>query len=419
MHTVVDALGPEWVMQSARSEDVERIAQFNEQIFRPSIGVWTRTLLTGNHPTVSASDFVLIENSFTGEIAASLALVTQKWLFEGIPINVAQIELVGTAVEYRGRGLVRKEMIWFDHKAKEKKCLLGCVQGVPTLYKKLGYHFAIDLKVGAMLWLDQMPGATTNGGCKVRAASLGDVVDLVNLHNANLQHLAIRSEMNEALWTYQELQPPDSEHACETYVLESADGIDGYMRLGRYLRLGRLVVRELVCKTYDDMIKALHFAGQLAREQELPSILLRMQMSHPAVQIVRSWGAQNLEPYAWQVHVFDWLAFFDLILPVLERRLAGTLLYNTSRELLIEIADEGNGLYLRLHRGRVAAIELVSGREIWHLSVTRPLLTALVMGYRTRAELETQHIEMKSDPSSRYLIDILFPRRPAYVYETY
>lgn len=412
-------LEPDWVVRLAGGDDIERIVCFNERVFRPTVGHWARTILSGTHPTVSSGDFVLVENAESGKIAASLAFIAQRWLFENIPINVAQVEFVGTAEEYRGQGLMRMAMRWFEQRAKEKNCALACVQGVPTLYQKLGYHFAIDLKGGVQLWLDQIPEGDGKGDLQMRAACVDDTTRLVALHDTNFQYLAIRSEMNEALWLYQEQQPADSEHAYETYVFQTGGVASGYLRIRRHSRQHGLVIRELAVGCFEDLLDSLRLAAGLARARGLPCLILQMPISHPVLQIAQSWGAQIIPPYAWQVRVLDWTSFFNLLVPVLEQRLAGTLFDHLNADLWIAVSDENYALRLRFADGRFVMLEQVGEPKAWQLKTTRSHLTALVMGYRSRAVLEAQHLEMQSQPASRYLLDILFPQRLAYIYETY
>jgi GNAT superfamily N-acetyltransferase len=408
-----------WRIRSASVEDIDRIANFNTQIFRPSVGMWARSILAGLHPTVTPDDFVLIEDQSSGVIAASLALIVQTWLIEGVPIRVGQVEFVGTAAECRGRGLASMGMKWFEQRAREKGCLLGCVQGVPTLYQKLGYHFAVDLKGGVRLGVDQVPLSIAEH--KVQALPLveNEYAAAVALHTATLGFLAVRSEMTLPLCRYQEQQSEESEHAYETFGLKSEGQLVGYLRFRRFSRLNALVLRECAFASYPALVRGLAWTAELARERGFSSMVLQLPMGHPAIQIAQTWGTQVISPFAWQVRVFDWAAFLRLVAPVLEQRLMMSALHDLTGELIIHLADENISWCLQFEKGRLASVGRAESQAIWHLKLTQPTLTALVLGYRSRSDLEHVYLETQCEPSSRYMTDVLFPRRESFVYEAY
>ncbi|HEY5726495.1 MAG TPA: GNAT family N-acetyltransferase [Methylomirabilota bacterium] len=110
-------LGDGLVLRRATKADAEALAAFNaDQIrfqdapapFLP-LGVWTRDLLEGRHPTFTPDDGLIVEETKSGAIVSSMLLVSQSWAYGGVPIPVGQTELVGTRPEYRGRGLVRTQ----------------------------------------------------------------------------------------------------------------------------------------------------------------------------------------------------------------------------------------------------------------------------------------------------------------------
>ena len=381
--------------------------------------MWLRGMLDGSHPTVVPSDFVMIEDQSSEAIAASLSIITQTWLFEGVPIRVGQVEFVGTDVTARGYGLARMAMKWFEQRALEKGCLLGCVQGIPTFYQKLGYHFAVDLKGGMRLGVDQVPFVLAND--QVSVAPLGEdaYAEAVALHNATLRFLAVRSEMTLPLWQYQEQQSAESEHAYETFGLRSEEKLVGYVRLQRFSRLNALVVRECAFTTYAALVHGLVWIAQLARQRSFSSVVLQLPTGHPAVQLAQTWGAQAIQPYAWQVRVFDWATFFAMATPVLERRLAMSFLHDLTGAIIIHLSDENTNWRFLFTQGRLTSVAQEEAHGTWHLKVPRSLLTALVLGYRARINLEHAYLETQSDPGSRYILDILFPSRESFVYEVY
>ena len=54
------------------------------------VGVWTADLLRGDHPTMGADDFTIVEDTTTGKIVSSMNLIPQTWRYEGIPFGVGR-----------------------------------------------------------------------------------------------------------------------------------------------------------------------------------------------------------------------------------------------------------------------------------------------------------------------------------------
>jgi len=73
------------------------------------MAAWTRDLFEGRHPTFTPDQATVVEHRPSGTIVSSVLLVSQIWSFAGIGVRVGQPELVGTHVDYRGRGLVRAQ----------------------------------------------------------------------------------------------------------------------------------------------------------------------------------------------------------------------------------------------------------------------------------------------------------------------
>src|SRR5690349_106943 len=97
-------LGDGLILRRATAADIEALAAFNAQIFRWSdedgpnegMGIWTRDLMRGGHPTVGVDDMTVVEDQESGAIISSLVLISQRWSYGGIPIEVGRPELVGT-----------------------------------------------------------------------------------------------------------------------------------------------------------------------------------------------------------------------------------------------------------------------------------------------------------------------------------
>ena len=89
-------------MRRSTTEDAERLADFHALVqidpgqVPPNMNIhaWIMDLMDGSHPTFDPGDFLLVEDTATGEIASSMCLISQVWAYGGVPIKVGQPELV-------------------------------------------------------------------------------------------------------------------------------------------------------------------------------------------------------------------------------------------------------------------------------------------------------------------------------------
>ena len=97
-HGLPVALGDGMLLKTAcNTHDAERVAAFNASVHKDeAIAVFTRWRLGGTHPTVRVSDFLFVEDTKSHEIVSTLGLVVQPRTYEGIPLQVGHVELVGT-----------------------------------------------------------------------------------------------------------------------------------------------------------------------------------------------------------------------------------------------------------------------------------------------------------------------------------
>src|SRR5687768_12015633 len=78
------------LLRQATINDMEKIAAFNALIhgysssYGDRIAHWTKELISENHPTTKAEDFILVEDSKTGEIVSSLNLISQTFRYADI-----------------------------------------------------------------------------------------------------------------------------------------------------------------------------------------------------------------------------------------------------------------------------------------------------------------------------------------------
>ena len=423
LRVLVDGLRLQ-VAGSAR--DVARAAEFNASVHQDkAVGVFTRWKLSGTHPTVAFSDCLFVEDTQSGQIVSSLCLMPQTWTYEGLPLTVGEVALVGTHLDFRCQGLIRAQMDAIDRMLGARGCLLSCIEGIPYFYKQFGYEYAVPLGSCARLELDQVPHLAAGRAEPVTIRHMNvdtDLQQVMALYDAHAAELSIASLRDEALWRYQESAPPGIPEPPETYVVEDAVGILGYFRLrknmwGPLLEFAEAVVRPagLTWGNQDAWLAMLRFARVQAMARDYTQLCFALPQSHLLLCIARQLGAQSERQYAWQVRVVDCAAFFRHIAAALEKRLARSPLAGFTGHLDVNTMP----LVVRLQfvQGRLALVTQATepqGQVV--LRMPPMLLTQLLLGYRNCQEIMDCSLDAWVHPQALQLVDILFPTTESFVY---
>ena len=173
-------------------------------------------------------------------------------------------------------------------------------------------------------------------------------------------------------------------------------------------------MREAITTTYDDSMAALRFAKRLAREQGQARLAINGTPSQPIIKTACYLGAQPNKPYAWQVRIPHRVRFLQRIAPVLERRLAASMLAGLTQTLHLNFYEEA--VELEFVRGKLAEVRSVGFSD--RREIRLPPLTAvrLLLGYQSREELSAYRPDLSVRASLQPVMDVLFPKVESYVY---
>ncbi len=205
-------LGDGLVMRRATSQDRERVADFhantllglNETPPLERLRGFVLDLMSGNHPTTGAGDFILVEDTATGKIVSSMVLMSQTWTYEGIPFPFGQPDIVSTDPAYRRRGLVRAQMNEVHRWSAERGELVLGITGIPWYYRQFGYEMALNLDGYRQGHRSQVPRLRDGEAepYRFRAATVDDVPFMMAMYGQAASRSVIASVRDEALWRY-------------------------------------------------------------------------------------------------------------------------------------------------------------------------------------------------------------------------
>ncbi len=433
-------------LRLAAPEDADDLVAFNNRIHEDeAVGIWTRDLMFGDHPTTSADDFALVEDA-EGNILSSTVLIPQTWVYEGIPFEVGQFEIVGTDPAHRRRGLTRAVMEVLHELSAAYGHHVQAVLGIPWFYRQFGYEYA--LAVGGLYHLPVTritalkPGEVERYHC--RPADEPDLPTIMRRHDAFFEDRVVTTQMREDIWLYH-LGGHSRGAVLETrlFMVENLDGaVVGYYRTAAALRGTVLFVMALALAdgvSYHDVLPAVlralkaqgreYAAAQSRREaqsetpppEETPKpqctdIVFELGEAHPVYKVLGRRLDRYQKPYAWYLRLPDVAAFINHIAPALEERLADSLLSGYTGALKLNFYQ--GGLHLRLDEGKItSAVNLETPDADDEPDAAFPPLVflKLLFCYRSLTELRDAFPDCWAKDEAALLLDALFPKGPSWI----
>jgi hypothetical protein len=419
-------------------EDAEALAAFNLRIHsdnpdEPEVFLthWTRDLMRGEHPTTKASDFTLVvDEKEGGKIVSSMNLIGQTWTYGGIPFAVGRPELVGTDEAYRRRGLVRAQFATIHALSAAKGQMVQGITGIPWYYRQFGYEMTVNLDGGRKHPLDlhkEIKPAEAEEAYRIRPALADDIPLLTELYGAFCAPSLLSRLRDEQIWRYEMVEAHrESAYARHFYVIETAEGAP--VAYAEYYYWNRqLHVREFAALPgHSWRAAALFLLRHLTRkaaersasqEKSVRNIVFHFGSDHPVYDALARELPITDPPYCWYMRVADLPGFLQHIAPVLERRLAESIMAGHSGTLKLNLYRQR--LALRFEAGKLAEIGDYEGKRLEEGDAAFPEFTFLhlLFGHRSLAELRYIFVDCWANEEATVLLPILFPKRPSHLIE--
>ena len=429
-------LGGGLTLRWGKAEDAEALAAFNIALHTDDpaepelwLGEWTRELMNGRHPTTNAGDFTIVENE-AGEIVSSMNVIHQTWSYGGIEFGVGRPELVGTLDAYRRRGLVRSQFEAIHGLSATRGELVQAITGIPWYYRQFGYEMTLELGGGRPFhW--HHPGNTVPVDKEIyqmREATAADVAVLSHLYDAFQAEGLVACVRDAAQWQYEMLERHrDTPYALDVQVITAEGEMVGYVE---YKQWGTAFhVRELALLPGYSLRAAALFVTRWLKERANELNEVREQ---PITRTVFSFGSQapvykalgtqlgdDRPPYAWFIRVSDIPAFLQHISPVLEERLAKSVLAGHTGRLRLNFYK--SQVQLRFEKGRVtdvspynpASFDAPDDGDLFFPDHT---FLHVLFGHRSYEEIQYMRVDcFANNAEAPVLLAVLFPKRPSWI----
>jgi len=430
-------LGDGLVLRRATVDDTGRLADFNATIHdndgEPDewVGVWTRDMMRGDHPTTGAGDFLIVEDTRNGAIASSLCTIAQRWSYSGIPFGVGRPEMVGTHPDYRRRGLVRAQFDVIHQWSAERGEAVQVIGGIPWYYRQFGYEMALELDAGRFGYPADVPafdeGATEP--FRTRPATEADIPFLARSYEFGMRRGRIACLRDTAQWRYDLAgHSPTSDMRLDICLIETAAGSPAGF-FGHHPRLWNggiyVAVYELapgvswlpVTPTVLRYLKSVGEQYAAASGKRLDTINFATESEHPVYHVIPSRLRGMHRPYAWYVRIANLAGFLRQIAPALDARLADCILVGHTGDL--ELNFYRTGLRLTFTDGRLTDIApwQPDANERGHAAFPDLTFLQLLFGFRSLDELQYAFPDcMIRTDDARVLLDTLFPKQGSNVW---
>lgn len=323
---------------------VDQVADFAVAIHgTDSLRPCVHDLMSGRHPTTNASDFILVvDTNQKDQIVAMGMSLNQTWSYAGIPFGVGNPELVGTRPDYRRRGLMRAVMDGLHRVSAMRGHLAQAVYGERWIYRQFDYEYALEVDTSRQLHLSdvsRLPDGETEH-FQIRALEEDDIPTVMPLYESQRQNYLVTHQLDESLRKFDVSgHSPESDLGVWSNAVVDAEGhfVGYYTTWGD--PWGAFTVKELgvvesvalrsVLPTILRHIKRMRETMAEEFVNHGPSrINFVLGATHPVYDVLDA----HLEPIrcenSWYLRVPDLAAFLRHISPVLEERLANSIMHD-------------------------------------------------------------------------------------------
>lgn len=396
-------------------EDVVENLELMRKVFGSDEGVdnLVRKLID-HHPSMTLRDHFVIKHR--GRMVANLNLIPVEWGMGGVPLKVAEMGCVGTHPEYRRRGLIRRLVKEFHRRVSEQGYDLSVIEGIPFFYRQFGYEYAVPLGEETRIRVDQIPYHETEH--EVRPFTRADIPWAMELLSQTQEKFYLHSVRDPRIWEMQEKTGMASDYMFEGYAVEEGGEVVAYLRISVNTKEKELVLMEL---TDTDQLTAqtvLRFLKEEGRRRGLETLVARISYQNPITEHLTAVGAvKRIPPYAWQIRVTDHVRMFWKMKPLFEARLAGSTFRRLTERLNFNFRSYT--VQMTVDDGVISDIQRLETNEDRTIGLNPLAFTQLLLGHRSRQELEMTYPDFRIRSSHRHLIDVLFPKLPSYIHATY
>lgn len=377
----------------------------------------------------------MVEEVATGRIVSSQHFSHHRWVYGGVEFPVGEIEHVSTRVDYRRRGLIRRQTdVMHDWSAAAGE-LATVVNGIPWYYTQFGYELPLDKHNGRRLFREYAQTVPAEQApYALREATPDDLDFIEQTFQTGAPRLRVSYLRTRDHWEYELLKrDPRNAWARRLFVLTSPTRPVGFISI-HPLTLAIDAFEVAPATPWSLATGSLarwlleHAEGALGLEvSERPSWSFGwLGEDHPAFSSCPHLFGQfetlgsPLRRGAWYVRIPDVPAFVARIAPALEERLAQSNEAGYHGSLRIGRYREP-GVELQFDHGRVTVEPWrQTGIHEGDARFADATFLELLFGRAGLPQLEAQFpYRIGVSSRARPVLQALFPPAPSYLLPLY
>ncbi len=313
---------------------------------------------------------------------------------------------VGTLKEYRGKGLIDKMNEFYERVMMERGYLLSCLRGIPYYYRRFGYEFVLSLDERFSLSPNQIPSMELSH-IDIRKASRKDICYIENQYNSNSNNFLISNSFDTESFYFKFMNESFDDNKLSAYIIEENGKPEGYFLIGMSFdnEVYTIITPQL---SPPQMIKLLQHLNEYPKKEK--DLILNVAEFSGFGKFLFSIGKLQSN-YGWQIKIPNLKRFFESIKVVLENRVEKSKYNDLSKTVII--SDYKQSIELIFVKGKIEAIKIESGypdAEKCDVRIPGAMLLKLLLGDRTVDEINYIVKDARINPSSKKLIEILFPK---------
>lgn len=396
-------------------EDIEENLEIMRKVFGSDTGVdlFVKKLVYKN-PRMTLKNHFIIRHR--GKMVATLNLIPMEWKIGGVSLKVAEMGCVATLETYRCQGLMRRLINEYHKAIVDEAYDLSAIEGIPYFYRQFGYEYALPLDEETKISLEKLPQWASKH--VIRPFTDKDIPKAMKLLARAQEKFCVQSVRDEQIWKMQQETGMASECGFEAYAVEKDGEMVAYFRMSHRTQSKELVLREISDTDYSASNVVLCFIKDIGRKKGHETLAARTSYCDPLTRILVTLGAeQRIPPYAWQIRVTDYVNLLQKMKPVLEARIESSEYRGLNEKInfnlwryMVQIAFEN---------GEITSVQKLNAVEKYAVGANPLVLVKLLLGYRSRQELESCYPDFYVRAKYKQLIDVLFPQFPSYIHSAY
>jgi len=300
------------------------------------------------------------------------------------------------------------------------------IAGIPWYYRQFGYEMAIDKGGGLQLPLSSIKPLpeSEKEQYSTRQAAAADIPLLKSLYEIQCEYSLVNCVRDDVVWQYEIKQGQKGAiNGRNLEVIETAEKeIIGYIYLRTFPAPNSIL--EVAVNPAHSLMDVCYFIGRTlkARIEKLeieskPTILyFALGEAHPAYDALGKSSGKWQRPYAWYVRIPNLARFLMHIKPVLERRLAQSVITGYSGSLKLNFYT--SQLKIDIEKGRITAVEPYQPDDFFDFDVFFPNLTFYQVLFGRRDIDDLRHIFpdcYARNEESFLLVKTFFPKGSSHV----